>query len=527
MAIARKLMTALAVLACSMTTPTQAQTLRWASQGDPQTMDPHSQNESMTNMMNGQVYEKLTSRDRALVIKPSLATEWQQVNPLLWRFKLRPNVKFHDGAPFSADDVVFSVNRAKEPSSGIAAYASMLGEPKKIDNLTVEFNLQAVNPIFLQHLDSIFILNKAWSEKYKVTKPLDFKNKEESHASLNANGTGPYILVSRAPGIKTVYKRNPAWWGKFEGNVQDIVFTPISNDATRVSALLSGDIDFVLDPAPRDLPRLRNTANVKILEGPENRVIFIGMDQARDKLLYGNVPGDRNPFKDLRVRQALYHAVDIETMKTKLMNNQSVPTGALTPSPLAYYSDPAFEKRLPFDLPKARALMAEAGYADGFEVTLDCPNNRYINDEEICIALAGMWAQLKVKVKVNAMPRATYFAKTDKLDTSMYMLGWGGSVTDAETTLTPVMRNRGDKGVGYYNYGNVRNDKFDAMAAASSSEADPRKREELVKSALREYAAQVHLIPLHRQIIAWAARTNIEAVHRSDNWLEVPWVTIR
>jgi len=335
------------------------------------------------------------------------------------------------------------------------------------------------------------------------------------------------MLVSRAPGIKTVYKRNPAWWGKFEGNVQDIVFTPISNDATRVSALLSGDIDFVLDPAPRDLPRLRNTANVKILEGPENRVIFIGMDQARDKLLYGNVPGDRNPFKDLRVRQALYHAVDIETMKTKLMNNQSVPTGALTASPLAYYNDPAFEKRLPFDLAKARALMAEAGYYDGFEVTLDCPNNRYINDEEICIALAGMWAQLKVKVKVNAMPRATYFAKTDKLDTSMYMLGWGGSVTDAETTLTPVMRNRGDKGVGYYNYGNVRNDKFDAMAAASSSEADPRKREELVKSALREYSAQVHLIPLHRQIIAWAARTNIDAVHRADNWLEVSWVTIR
>jgi peptide/nickel transport system substrate-binding protein len=403
----------------------------------------------------------------------------------------------------------------------------MLGEPRKIDNLTVEFHLQSVNPIFLQHLDSIFILNKVWAEKYRVTKPQDFKNKEESHASLNANGTGPYQLVSRAPGVKTVYKRNPNWWGKFEGNVQDVVFTPIANDATRVSALLSGDIDFVIDPAPRDLPRLRNTSGIKILEGPENRVIFIGMDQGRDKLLYGNVPGDKNPFKDLRVRQALYQAIDIETMKTKLMNNQSVPTGALTASPLAYYNDPQFEKRLPFDLARARALMAEAGYADGFEVTLDCPNNRYINDEEICIALAGMWAQLKVKVKVNAMPRATYFAKMDKTDTSMYMLGWGGSVTDAETTLTPVMRNRADKGIGFYNYGSVKNDKFDAMAAASSSESDPRKREELVKSALREYAAQVHLIPLHRQIIAWAARNSVEAVHRSDNWLELSWVSMR
>lgn len=527
MVIAKRLIAALAVLVGFALSSVDAQTLRWASQGDPQTMDPHSQNESMTNMMNGQVYEKLTTRDRFLAIKPSLATEWQQVNPLLWRFKLRPNVKFHDGAPFGADDVVFSINRAKEPTSGIAAYASMLGDPRRVDNLTVEFHLQSVNPIFLQHLDSIFILNKAWAEKHRVTKPQDFKNKEESHASLNANGTGPYQLMSRAPGVKTVYKRNPNWWGKFEGNVQDVVFTPIANDATRVSALLSGDIDFVLDPAPRDLQRLRNTTGIKILEGPENRVIFIGMDQGRDKLLYGNVPGDKNPFKDLRVRQALYQAIDIETMKTKLMNNQSVPTGALTASPLAYYNDPQFEKRLPFDIARARSLMAEAGYADGFEVTLDCPNNRYINDEEICIALAGMWAQLKVKVKVNAMPRATYFAKMDKTDTSMYMLGWGGSVTDAETTLTPVMRNRADKGIGFYNYGGVKNDKFDAIAAASSSESDPRKREELVKSALREYAAQVHLIPLHRQIIAWAARNSVEAVHRSDNWLELSWVSMR
>jgi peptide/nickel transport system substrate-binding protein len=370
-------------------------------------------------------------------------------------------------------------------------------------------------------------MSKPWSEKHKVTKPLDFKNKEESHASFNANGTGPFMLVSRAPGIKTVYKRNPNWWGKFEGNVQEIVYTPISNDATRLAALVSGEIDFVLDPAPRDVPRLRNTAGVKIIDGPENRVVFIGMDQARDKLLYGNVAGDKNPFKDVRVRKALYHAIDIETMKTKLMNGQSFPTGGVTPSPLGSYNDPQIEARLPFDLAKARALMAEAGYADGFEITLDCPNNRYINDEEICIALAGMWAQVKVKVKVNAMPRATYFAKLDKLDTSMYMLGWGGAVTDAETTITPVLRNRGDKGVGYYNYGNSRNDKFDAMAAESSVEPDAKKREELVKAALREYTAQAHILPLHRQVIPWAARTNVSAVHRADNWLEVPWITIK
>jgi peptide/nickel transport system substrate-binding protein len=504
-----------------------AQVFRWASQGDPQTMDPHSQNESMTNMMNGQVYERLVMRDRKLTIVPALATEWQQTGPLTWVFKLRPGVKFHDGSPFTADDVVFSILRGKELTSQIAAYANAVGTPRAVDPLTVEFTLAQPNPIFLQHIDTLWIMSKSWSEKNKVLKPLDFKNKEESYASFNTNGTGPFVLASRAPGIKTTYKRNPNWWGKFDGNVQEIVYTPISNDATRLAALVSGEIDFVLDPAPRDIPRLRNTAGVKIVDGPENRVVFIGMDQARDKLLYGNVPGDKNPFKDVRVRKALYHAVDIETMKTKLMNNQSVPTGGVTPSPLGSFNDPQIETRLPFDLAKARALMAEAGFADGFEVTLDCPNNRYINDEEICIALAAMWSQLKVKVKVNAMPRATYFPKLEKLDTSMYMLGWGGAITDAETTITPVLRNRGEKGVGFYNYGNSRNDKFDALAAQTSVEPDAKKREETIKAALREYTSQAHVLPLHRQVIPWAARTNVEVSHRADNWLEVPWVTVK
>ena len=512
-------------LALAMLGPGQAQTLRWASQGDAQTMDPHSQNEGLTNMINGQVYEYLIRRDRQLNFVPALATEWVQPGPLTWRFKLRPGVKFHDGSAFSAEDVVFSVNRAKELTSQINVYANAVGMPVALDPLTVEFRMDKVNPVFLQHLGSLWIMSKSWAERHRVLKPLHFKNKEESHASFHTNGTGPFMLVSRQPGIKTIYKRNPNWWGRFEGNVQEIVYTPISNDATRLAALVSGEIDFVLDPAPRDVARLRNTPGVKVIDGPENRVVFIGMDQHRDELLYGSVK-NRNPFRDVRVRRAMYHAVDIETMKTKLMNGQSVPTGGMTPSPLAYFNDAEIEKRAPFDLALARRLMAEAGYADGFDVTLDCPNNRYVNDEEICIALAGMWAQIKVRVKVNAMPRTTYFPKLEKYDTSLYMLGWGGAVTDAETTLTPVMRNLGDRGVGLYNYGRSRNDRFDALAAQSSVEPDAHKREELIKAALKEWKEQVHTIPLHRQVIPWAARSNVSVVHRPDNWLEVPWVTV-
>ncbi len=506
--------------------PAAAQTLRWATQGDPQTMDPHSQNELLTNAMNGQVYETLVVRDKQLNLVPGLATEWQQLGPTQWRLKLRPGVKFHDGTPFTADDVVFSLARAKTPTSNIRVYATALGEAKRVDDLTVEFTLPQVNPIFLQHLNTLFIMSRAWSDKHNVAAPLDFKNREDKYTALNANGTGPYMLVSRQPDVRTVYKRNPNWWGRFEGNVTDVVYTPIKSDPTRTAALISGEIDLVADPAPQDLARLRANPATQVIEGVENRAVFIGMDQGRDELLYSSVKG-RNPFKDPRVRRALYQAIDIDAIRNRLMRGQSFPTGSITPSPKGGYDDPEIERRLPHDLARAKALMAEAGYDKGFEVTLDCPNNRYINDEEICQALAAMWAQIGVKVRVNAMPRAQYFPKLEKLDTSMYMLGWGGSITDAETTLTPIMHSRGAGGVGDWNFAQVADPKLDQLIEASSREPDPARREQLVKSALKLAKEQVYWLPLHRQVIPWAARRNVSVVHRADNWVEWQWITVK
>jgi peptide/nickel transport system substrate-binding protein len=503
-----------------------AQTLRWSSQGDPQTMDPHAQNELLTNNLNGQVYETLVNRNRKLEIAPVLATEWQQISPLQWRFKLRPNVRFHDGSAFTVDDVLFSMQRARDGNSDVRVYATALGEPKKVDVLTVEFVLKAVNPVFLQHLSTVPIMSRAWAEKNNAARPLDAKNRQEGFATFNANGTGPYKLTLRQPDVKTVYQRNEAWWGKFEGNVREVVYTPIKSDGTRIAALISGEVDFVLDPAPQDLPRLRNTPGVKVIDGPENRIVFIGMDQGRDELLYGSVKG-KNPFKDLRVRRALYQAIDIETIRSRLMRGQSLPTGGMTPSPAGAYYDAELERRLPYDLDVAKKQLSDAGYPQGFEVTLDCPNNRYINDEEICQTLASMWAKLGVKVRVNAMPRSTYFPKLQRVDTSMYLLGWGGSITDAETTLTPLLRTRGDNGVGSWNFGQVSNAKLDEFAAASSREADPVKREQFVKAALKVQQDEVLSLPLHRQVIPWAARQNVDVVHRADNWLEFSWITVK
>jgi peptide/nickel transport system substrate-binding protein len=356
-----------------------------------------------------------------------------------------------------------------------------------------------------------------------VERPLDFSNKEESYASQHANGTGPYMLKSREPDVKTVLLRNPNWWGKHEGNVDEVTYLSIKSDATRVSALISGNVDMILDPPPQDVPRLKKQAGLKVVEGAENRILFFGFDQDRDQLLYSDVKG-RNPFKDRRVREAIYRAIDIESLRRVTMRGQALPTGSITPSPLA--PNPEAEKRLPYDLPGAKQLLAEAGYPNGFGFTLDCPNNRYINDEQICVAVAGMLAKIGLRVRVNAQPRAIYFARLPKRDTSAYLLGWGGAVTDAQTILTPVLHSPDSKGSGDYNWGNYRNAKLDALIDAARIESDAAKRKRIIAEAIAEHNAQIHHVPLHRQVIPWAMRQNVEVVHRADNWVEAQWVRI-
>jgi len=506
----------------------EAKTLRWASQGDPQTADPYSQNEGLTNMFSQAVHDTLVMRDNTLKLVPGLATGWEQVNPTTWRFSLRRGVRFHDGAPFTADDVIFSYERASHPNSQLRQYAIPVGKPRKVDEFTVEFVQDKPNPVTLEHATTIYIMSKAWAEKHKVTTPLDFKNKEETFASRNAIGTGPWILVSREPGVRTVVRRNPEWWGikdgRASGNVTEVVYTQVSADATRTAALLSGQVDFILDPPTQDVMRLESNKETKVVRGQENRVVFFGFDQQRDELLYSNVKG-RNPFKDVRVRQAVYQAIDIEAIRSRTMRGSALPTGGITPSILA--SNPDAEKRRPFDAKRSRELLTEAGYPGGFEVTLDCPNNRYVNDEEICIAVAAMLTRIGIATKVTAMPRATYFPKLEKFDTSFYMLGWGGAITDAQTMLDPVLRSF-DKatGKGSFNYGRYSNPKLDALIDAAAVEPDAEKRREQIRRAIAEHNAQIHHVPLHRQMIPWAMRQNIQVVHRADNVLNFESVRV-
>jgi peptide/nickel transport system substrate-binding protein len=516
-----------AALTMAAAEPASGKTLRWAGRGDPQTTDPHSQNENLTNNINILVYETLIDRDKKLALRPSLATSWEQTSPTTWRFKLRPGVKFHDGTPFTADDVVFSYERARADTSQLRAYAIASGMPKKIDDLTVEFTTNGPNPIELEHVATINIMSRAWCEANRATKPQNYTQKEDMITAHQANGTGPYMLKSREPDIRTVLTKNPNWWGikegRFEGNADEVIYLPIGSDATRMAALMSGEVDLVNDPPPQDVPRLKQIPDIKVLEGSENRIVFIGMDQKRDELLYSNVKG-KNPFKDKRVRQALYQAIDIDAIKSTTMRGLSQPSGALLPSPAQ--STPELEKRLPFDKAKAKQLLAEAGYPNGFEVTLDCPNNRYVNDEKICQALAAMWAQIGVTINVNAMPRANYFPKLEKTDTSMYMLGWGGGATDGIFILQPVLSSYTGKGDGDYNYGRYTNPKLDALVAKIKVDMNPESRLGEIREALAAHNAEINHLPLHRQVIPWAARSNISAVHRADNQVMPYWVKI-
>ena len=510
----------------------QSATLRWSSQGDYLTADPMAQNELLTNSINGHVYESLVMRGKKLEIIPALATKWEQKDPRTWIFHLRKGVKWHDGTDFTADDVVFSIKRLQGKTSNFRVYGNAVGEPTKIDSHTVQLVTPVPNPVMLEMLaNSLFMMSKAWAEKNNALETQDFTNQKEAYTARNAMGTGPYILVSREPDVKSVFKKNPNWWGLkekgyWDGNVDEIVYTPIGSPGTRMAALLSGNLDFVLDPPPSDVEKLKREKSIRVYEGRENRVIMLQFDQARDELLYSNVKG-KNPFKDKRVRQAFYQAIDIQAIHKTVMRGLSVPTAVNLPNPEKAGIPANLIKRYPYDVNAAKKLLADAGYPNGFEVQLDCPNNRYINDERICQAVAAMLARINVKINLNAMPRAQYFPKMQRLEMSFCMLGWGGATTDAIFTLQPVLHSRNDKGDGDYNWGAYKDEAFDRMIDEAKGDVDAKRRQETINKAMKHFHDNVYMIPLHLQVIPWASRANVTAIHRADNWLQATWVTIK
>ena len=516
------LLIAAMTLACGMS---QAVTLRVANQGDAQSMDPHSLNEALQLGFMSNVYEPLIGRDKKLGLVPALATKWTQPSPTVWRFELRKGVTFHDGSPFTADDVVFSFKRAAGEGSDMKSYVSSFKEVRRIDDFTVEIETITPFPILSDVISLVFMMNKKWCEENKAQLPVDRRKGIENTASFKANGTGPFRLKERQPTTRSVLVRNGNYWDKIESNVDEVVFTPIGNDATRVAALLSGEID-VMEPVPlQDVERIKSNPNLKVMQGPELRTIFLGMDQKRDELQYSNVKG-KNPFKDKRVRQAFYQAIDIETIKSRVMRGASAPA-ALMIGPGIKGFVPEMNKRLPYDPEAAKKLMAEAGYPNGFEVGMNCPNDRYVNDGEICQAVAANLARIGVKVNLQTETKVTYFPKILSRNTSFYLLGWTAGTYDAHNPLTALMATPTDKGQGQFNLGAYSNAKLDELTLKIQSETDQGKRNAMIKEAFEIHANDIGHLPLHQQALAWAMKKNIELTQLPDNFMPYRWIVVK
>ncbi|MFI5447345.1 ABC transporter substrate-binding protein [Polaromonas sp. UC242_47] len=502
-----------------------AVTLRVGNQGDALSMDPHSLNESLQISVNENVYEPLVTRGRDYKLAPSLATSWKQTSPTVWRFELRKGVQFHDGTPFTADDVIFSYERAKSDGSDMKTYVGQIKEIKKLNDHSIDIVTIAPFPILPELFTHFNIMSKKWCETNQATKPVDRRKGIENAASFRANGTGPFRLRERQPNVRTTYVRNGNYWGKIEGNVDEVIFNVIGNDATRVAALISGEID-AMEPIPvQDVGRVKAASNLKVLQGPELRVIFLGMDQKRDELLFSNVKG-KNPFKDKRVRQAFYQAIDIEGIKRTVMRGASMPIAQMFPAQVNGYA-PDLEKRLPYDPEASKKLLAEAGYPNGFEVTMNCPNDRYVNDGAICQAVAANMARVGVKIKLEVETKGTYFPKILRRDTSFYMLGWTSSTVDAHNVLYAIMSTPGDGGRGQFNLGAYSNPKFDELTDKIASETDIKKRNDMIHEAIKIHQDDVGHLPLHAQTLNWGAKKNVDLVQWPDNGMMWRYVTVK
>jgi len=507
--------------------PARAQTFKFANQGDAISMDPHSLNESLQLSVTGNIYEPLVARGKSLELVPGLATDWKQTSPTVWRFNLRKGVTFHDGTPFSADDVIFSYQRARGDGSDVKTYVQEIAEIRKINDSAIDVVTKAPFPILPDVISLWYIMSKKWCEDNRAVQPVDKRKGIENTASFRANGTGPFRLRTRDPGVRTTMVRNFNYWDKkIDTNVDEVIFTPIGNASTRVAALLSGEID-MMEPVPvQDVGRVGASPNLKVMQGPELRTIFLGMDQKRDELLFSSVKG-KNPFKDRRVRLAFYQAIDTNAIQKAVMRGASTPTALMVaPATKGFPAD--LNKRFPYDPEASKKLLGEAGYSQGFEVGMNCPNDRYVNDEDICKAVATMLARVGVKVNLMTETKGTYFPKILSRNTSFYLLGWTPGTYDSHNPLNALMATPDDKtGRGQFNLGSYSNAKVDDLTAQIASETDQAKRNQMIREAMKIHEDDVGHLPLHQQALAWAMKKSVTLVQLADNFMPLKYVVVK
>lgn len=516
---------ALALATALVAAPVSAKPLRFASAFDPQSMDPHALALLYQSRVVSQIYESLVNRDRDFRLEPSLATAWTMVDARTWRFALRPDVRFHDGTRMTADDVVFSIERALARTSQRAFQLRGVTGARKVDDLTVDVLLAAPDAVLPEKLVFIGVMSRAWAEKHGVQQPQDFNARQETFAVRNANGTGPFVLKRYEPDARLVLTAHPGWWGHGTkhggGNVTEITYSVIQSDATRMAALATGEADFVIDPPFQDVARLAQDKRVKFASTTDIGTQYLGFDQARDELETSDIKG-RNPFRDLRVRKAVYHAIDIDSIVAKVLRGQAMPTGSFV-SPLVDGYRPELDRRLPYDPATARALLKDAGYPNGFSVQLDCVNVTF--RAAVCQAITAMLAQVGIRAAFQPAPSSLFFPKLTQATTSFFEFGWIPT-TDAWSMLNSIVRSHDGSGAGTFNGGRYSNPKLDALVDAIRVEPDLNRRRQLVGDALRLMNDDLPLLPLYRRKINWVMRPNIHVSPWPNDILELRFVRI-
>jgi len=513
----------LAAVLLSSASLASAAELRWSSPTDPQTMDPHAVNSAPVLGFLNNVYEGLVRRNKDMVIEGSLAETWEPLGGDGWRFHLRQGVKFHDGADFTAEDVLFSYQRAASEASDVSSWFAPVKEVRIVDDYTVDFLTNAPDPIFPDSIANFMILDKGWAETNGAELPA---KDTETHATLNTNGTGPFKLVAREPGVETVLEANDGWWDEVHHNLTKARFLPIANPATAVAGLLSGQVDLI-EPVPvQDVERIDREDGLTLHRGTEARVIMLGFGHSHDTLKYSKETKDKNPFQDVRVRTAVQKAINADALVDKIMRDNAEVASQLVSPQMKGYSEAASE-RIGYDPDGARALLTEAGYPDGFSFGLQCPNDRYINDEALCKAMTALLTQAGMKAELNAMPVRNYWPELREGNFDMYLLGWSPGTFDAEHPVRFLVTTKNDeKKLGSWNFGGYSNTHVDELLPQIQREIDPGKRQAMLDEVATIVRDDVVYVPLHVQPLLWGSKSNIDLTQRADNFLMLRWVTV-
>lgn len=513
-----KKLTLAAVVAASLTTVANAETLKWGASRDIYSVDPYSYGDSYTLAFLNHIYEGLVRYDAKLQIEPALATSWEMVSDTVWRFHLRKGVRFHNGADFTADDVLASLTRVSDPVSPLRGNLPAYKSAKKIDDFTIDIELVGPYPLLLNDLTNIHVFDATWLADNNSLKPTDVGAQIEGYATYNANGTGPFVLESRVPDSKTVLNRNTSWWDKPQGNVDRIEFTPITSAATRVAALLSGEIDFTENAPAQDLPRLAAQPGLKIMERTDLRTVMLGFNRKPEL-----ANGADNKFNDLRVRQAFAHALDPKLIQKRIMRGKSRTAGAIIAPDIPGYAE-ALDVVIPYDPDLSKKLLAEAGASD-LPFTLVCTTDAYVNEEELCQGLVNMLSRAGFKPQLDIAPTAVQAPKRTGGLADVYLIGWANEpMLDSYSILLQMIRTKTDK-AGVFNWGGWSYPEIDDLVIKASTELDRTKRLAMQTKALEMAKQEIVMLPLHQQPMAWVMSDKVDGIAQLADNKPRHWLT--